>query len=140
MELMTFFLVSFNIVLLMSSIKKTDVWRADLGVSKEQATENRRAIVAAAAKLFRERGVDGVGVAELMKAAGFTQGGFYNHFKSKEALVAEGIATEMSNGTAELVRTLQRPAPKAEARLKQRINYYLSLEHRSDIEGGCPVA
>jgi len=111
-----------------------------LGVSKEQVVENRRAIVAAAAKLFRERGVDGVGVADLMKAAGFTQGGFYNHFKSKEALVAEVIATEMSNGTAGVVRTLQGAAPKAGARLEQQINSYLSHEHRSDIEGGCPVA
>jgi TetR/AcrR family transcriptional repressor of nem operon len=111
-----------------------------LGVSKEQVVENRRAIVAAAAKLFRERGVDGVGVADLMKAAGFTQGGFYNHFKSKEALVAEVIATEMSNGTAGVVRALQGAAPKAGARLEQQINSYLSHEHRSDIEGGCAVA
>jgi TetR/AcrR family transcriptional repressor of nem operon len=116
-----------------------DVWRADLGVSKEQAAENRRAIVAAAAKLFRERGVDGVGVAELMKAAGFTQGGFYNHFESKEALVTEVLATEMSKGAADLVRTV-RAAPKAAARLEHQINYYLSHEHRSDIEGGCPIA
>lgn len=106
-----------------------------MGVSKEQVVENRRAIVAAAAKLFRERGVDGVGVADLMKAAGFTQGGFYNHFKSKEALVAEVIAAEMANGTAEVVRAL----PKTGARLEQQINRYLSHEHRSDIEGGCPV-
>jgi TetR/AcrR family transcriptional repressor of nem operon len=110
-----------------------------LGVSKEQAAENRRAIVAASAKLFRERGVDGVGVAELMKAAGFTQGGFYNHFKSKQALVAEVIATEMSKGAAALVKTL-RAAPKAEPRLEHQINYYLSRAHRSDIEGGCPIA
>jgi TetR/AcrR family transcriptional repressor of nem operon len=107
-----------------------------LGVSKEQVVENRRAIVAAAAKLFRQRGVDGVGVADLMKAAGFTQGGFYNHFKSKEALVAEVIAAEMANGTVELVSAL----PKTGARLEQQINRYLSHEHRSDIEGGCPVA
>jgi len=107
-----------------------------LGVSKEQVAENRRAIVAAAGKLFRQRGVDGVGVADLMKAAGFTQGGFYNHFKSKEALVAEVIAAEMANGTAELVRAL----PKTGARLEQQINRYLSHEHRSDIEGGCAVA
>ena len=109
-------------------------------MSKEQVVENRRAIVAAAAKLFRERGVDGVGVAELMKAAGFTQGGFYNHFKSKEALVAEVIATEMSKGTAELVGRLQGTAPKAGARLERQINRYLSHEHRSDVDSGCPVA
>jgi TetR/AcrR family transcriptional repressor of nem operon len=90
--------------------------------------------------LFRERGVDGVGVSELMKAAGFTQGGFYNHFKSKEALVAEVIATEMSKGATKMVRMLQRAAPKAEARLEKEINHYLSQGHRSDIESGCPVA
>lgn len=111
-----------------------------MGVSKEQAVDNRRAIVAAAAKLFRERGVDGVGIAELMKAAGFTQGGFYNHFKSKEALVAEVIAAEMSKGTAELVRELQGIAPEGGARLDRQINRYLSDEHRLDVDGGCPVA
>jgi len=111
-----------------------------VGVSKEQAVDNRRAIVAAAAKLFRERGVDGVGIAELMKAAGFTQGGFYNHFKSKEALVAEVIAAEMSKGTAELVRELQGIAPEGGGRLERQINKYLSKEHRLDVDGGCPVA
>ena len=110
-----------------------------MGVSKEQAVQNRRAIVAAAAKLFRERGVDGVGVAELMKAAGFTQGGFYNHFESKEALVAEVLAAEMSKGAAGLVRRVQ-AAPKAAARLEHQINYYLSREHRGNIEGGCAIA
>src|SRR5258707_13299584 len=115
---------------------QTHICRTDLGVSKEQVVENRRAIVAAAAKLFRERGVDGAGVADLMKAAGFTQGGFYNHFKSKEALVAEVIAAEMSKGTADLVRTL----PKTGARLEAQINHYLSHEQRSAIQGGCAVA
>src|SRR5882762_5682441 len=122
------------------SYRANFIWRADVGVSKEQAVDNRRAIVAAAAKLFRERGVDGVGIAELMKAAGFTQGGFYNHFKSKEALVAEVIAAEMSKGTAELVRELQGTAPEGGGRLERQINKYLSKEHRLDVDGGCPVA
>jgi len=63
-----------------------------VGVSKEQAAENHRAIVSAATQLFRERGTDAVGLSELMKHAGFTQGGFYNHFESKAALVAAGLA------------------------------------------------
>ncbi|EHP39008.1 TetR family transcriptional regulator [Cupriavidus basilensis OR16] len=54
--------------------------------------------MAAAERLFRERGVDGVGLAELMKAAGFTQGGFYNHFKSKDALVAAVMDKAMEDG------------------------------------------
>ncbi len=62
-------------------------------LSKTQAARNRQKIVDVAAQLFRERGVDGVGVADLMKAAGFTHGGFYNHFPSKEALAAEACGS-----------------------------------------------
>ena len=58
-------------------------------VSKEQAAEHREQIIDQAARLFRERGFDGIGVAELMKSAGLTHGGFYGHFKSKEELMAQ---------------------------------------------------
>ena len=60
-------------------------------VSKEQVQENRRRIVQTAATLFRERGFDGVGVADLMSAAGLTHGGFYKHFASKADLMAEAM-------------------------------------------------
>jgi TetR/AcrR family transcriptional repressor of nem operon len=53
-----------------------------MGVTKKQAVYNRERILAAAERLFRQKGVDAVGLAELMKEAGFTQGGFYNHFAS----------------------------------------------------------
>src|SRR5690349_2976768 len=62
-------------------------------LSKEQAADNRRRILEAAARLFREQGFAAVAVADLMKAAGFTHGGFYNHFRSKEALAAEACST-----------------------------------------------
>src|SRR5258705_13630027 len=111
-----------------------------MGVSRQQAVENRRAIVAAAEKLFRERGVDAVGLAELMNAAGFTQGGFYNHFKSKDALVAEVMKKAMEDGR-------EASAPMAEnAKLadtdpaRQRIEWYLSPEHRAKIAGGGPLS
>ena len=58
-------------------------------VSKEQAAANRERIVEEAARLFRERGFDGIGVAELMNSAGLTHGGFYGHFDSKDQLMAE---------------------------------------------------
>src|SRR3954467_11679106 len=58
-------------------------------VSREQAAENRERIVQVGSKLFRERGFDGIGVSDLMKAAGLTHGGFYGHFASKEDLAAE---------------------------------------------------
>ena len=60
-------------------------------VSREQAAQNRERIVEAAAQLFRERGFDGIGVADLMKEAGLTHGGFYGHFSSKEDLIAAGV-------------------------------------------------
>ena len=115
-----------------------------MGVTKQQAAENREAIVAAAGKLFRERGVDAVGLTELMRAAGFTQGGFYNHFKSKDALVAAVMEQAMSDG-ARLVPDLradlraQAGESSAEA-VRQRIARYLCADHREGIEAGCPLA
>lgn len=109
-----------------------------MGVSRQQAVENRHAIVTAAEKLFRERGVDAVGLAELMKAAGFTQGGFYNHFKSKDALVAAVMEKAMEEG-GEAYAALFEHAKSADADpVKYNIEWYLSPEHRANIEAGCP--
>jgi TetR/AcrR family transcriptional regulator, transcriptional repressor for nem operon len=111
-----------------------------LGVSRERAAENRRAIVAAAAQLFRERGVDAVGLSELMKQAGFTQGGFYNHFESKAALVAEVLASAMADGAAALAKHTRAPVDESATALRRYIGWYLSQAHRDDIDRGCPVA
>lgn len=111
-----------------------------MGVSRQQAAENRNAIVAAAEKLFRERGVDGVGLAELMKAAGFTQGGFYNHFASKDALVAAVLEKAMEDG-GNVFASIVEDARSANADpVKQRIQWYLSPEHRGNIDDGCPLS
>ncbi|GLQ48434.1 TetR family transcriptional regulator [Dyella lipolytica] len=110
-----------------------------MGVSKQQAIENKRAIVAAAEKLFRERGVAAVGLAELTKAAGFTQGGFYNHFTSKDALVAAVMVKAMEDGAAQLVASIQASKAKSIDPMKQHINGYLSPDHLTDIETGCPL-
>ena len=111
-----------------------------MGVSREQAAENRRAIVAAATQLFRERGVEAVGLIELMKHAGFTQGGFYNHFESKAALVTEVLASAMAEGTAELATNARAPVDESTTALRRYISHYLSQAHRDDIDHGCPVA
>jgi TetR/AcrR family transcriptional repressor of nem operon len=112
-----------------------------LGVSREKAAENRRAIVAAATQLFRERGVDAVGLNELMKHAGFTQGGFYNHFESKAALVAEVLASAMVEGAADLAKNTTRAlGDESTSALRGYISWYLSQAHRDDIDHGCPVA
>ena len=111
-----------------------------MGVSREKAAENRRAIVAAATQLFRERGVDAVGLSELMKQAGFTQGGFYNHFESKAALVAEVLASAMVEGVAGLAKSTRAPVDESTTALRRYISWYLSQAHRDNIDHGCPVA
>jgi len=111
-----------------------------LGVSREQAAENHRAIVAAATQLFRERGVDAVGLSELMKHAGFTQGGFYNHFESKAALVAEVLASAMAEGSSQLARDTKAPVDDTTTALQRYVDHYVSQAHRENIDHGCPVA
>ncbi|NLA16398.1 TetR family transcriptional regulator [Burkholderia cepacia] len=101
-----------------------------MGVSRQQAAENRSAIVAAAERLFRVRGVDAVGLTELMKEAGFTQGGFYNHFKSKDALVAEVMEKAMQD---------RADSPNAGS-LDAQVASYLSAAHRDNVEAGCPLS
>ncbi|MCA7995509.1 TetR/AcrR family transcriptional regulator [Burkholderia cepacia] len=101
-----------------------------MGVSRQQAAENRSAIVAAAERLFRVRGVDAVGLTELMKEAGFTQGGFYNHFKSKDALVAEVMEKAMQD---------RADSPNVGS-LDAQVASYLSAAHRDNVEAGCPLS
>jgi TetR/AcrR family transcriptional repressor of nem operon len=111
-----------------------------MGISKEQAAQNRRAIIAAAGKLFRERGVDGVGLMELSRAAGFTQGGFYNHFKSKDDLVAAVVEQAMANGGAAFAARIAGAVAKGSDPLEVVIDWYLSQTHREDIDKGCPLS
>lgn len=75
-------------------------------VSQAQAAENRERIVATAARLFREHGIAGVSVADVTAEAGLTHGGFYKHFASKDALVAEAVARAFADQAA----TLRPPA------------------------------
>lgn len=99
-------------------------------VTKAQAQANRAHIVETASHLFRERGYDGVGIADLMAAAGFTHGGFYKHFGSKADLMEEAARCGFDQGTA-----------KAEGLDPQAfVNYYLSRKHRDDRADGCTVA
>lgn len=111
-----------------------------MGVTREQAADNRERILAAAERLFRQKGVDAVGLAELMKEAGFTQGGFYNHFPSKEALVSEVIGKATDEGREQLESAIAHSREKAIDPLIRQIEWYLSRDHRDDIECGCPVA
>jgi TetR/AcrR family transcriptional repressor of nem operon len=105
-------------------------------VSREQAAKNRERILETAARLFRERGFDGIGVADLMKAAGLTHGGFYGHFKSKEELMA--LASERA--LAESNENWTRAAAEGEAALGRMVQNYLSPRHRDAPGRGCVVA
>jgi TetR/AcrR family transcriptional repressor of nem operon len=75
-----------------------------------------------------------------MKRAGFTQGGFYNHFESKAALVAEVVASAMAEGATEFAQAARAPVDESTTSLRRYINHYLSQAHRDDIDHGCPVA
>jgi len=100
-------------------------------VTKAQAQANRAHVVETASQLFRERGYDGVGVADLMAAAGFTHGGFYKQFGSKTDLIAESTAC----GIAETVALTGGDAAPADF-----IRQYLSREHRDGRGTGCTMA
>jgi TetR/AcrR family transcriptional repressor of nem operon len=99
-------------------------------VSREQVADNRIRILEAAARLFRERGTDRVTVAEIMKAAGLTHGGFYGYFASKEDLVAQALG--YAAPSAEYVHDIGTPAGRA-----AYIDNYLSAHHRDAPGGGC---
>lgn len=104
-------------------------------VSREQAAENRERVLQTAARLFREKGVDGVGVAELMQAAGLTHGAFYGQFSSKEELVAEACRWALGKTESYWERLQAREADP----LAAIIDAYLSPAHRDDPGRGCAL-
>jgi TetR/AcrR family transcriptional repressor of nem operon len=107
-----------------------------LKVTKEKAAENRAALVQAAGSLFRERGIDGVGVAEISKKAGLTHGALYAQFASKEALAAEAFACAFKQGFEQMTADRDgRPAT-----LTDFLDSYLSFEHRDNLATSCPMS
>lgn len=99
-------------------------------ITKAQVQANRARIVETASALFRERGYEGVGVAELTAAAGFTHGGFYNHFRSKAELMAEAAACGFSQNEAKL----------GGIDIFEFVEDYVSREHRDALGEGCTMA
>jgi TetR/AcrR family transcriptional regulator, transcriptional repressor for nem operon len=97
-------------------------------VSREQMAENRQRILEVASRLFREKGFEAVGVAEVMKALGLTHGGFYGHFSSKDDLIVQALAHALGerNGATLPVR--------------EYMDEYLSPRHRDNRAGGCPIS
>ena len=105
--------------------------------SREHKLETHERIVKRASVRLREKGAHGIGVADLMKDAGLTHGGFYAHFDSREALVIEAFAHAMDRST-ERWRKLGETTPP-EQRLTTIVDSYLSPVHRDDPGHGCAV-
>jgi AcrR family transcriptional regulator len=104
--------------------------------SRKETSHER--IVEAAARAIRRAGYDGVSVADIMKEAGLTHGGFYAHFDSREAMLAEAADRAGAEGLAALERVAAAtPAPRA---LQAMLRTYLSKQHLESPENGCPVA
>lgn len=99
-------------------------------ITKAQAQANRARIIETASTLFRERGYDGVGVADIMAAAGFTHGGFYKHFGSKVDLMAEAAACGLA----------QTAARSEGIKIADFVRLYVSRSHRDARSEGCTMA
>jgi TetR/AcrR family transcriptional repressor of nem operon len=107
-------------------------------ISKQKAAENREKVVAAAAKLFRERGLEGVGVDALAEAAGLTHGAVYSHFKSKDELAAQAVRQALHQSMNEW-QALTQGLAGAQA-FEKLLKVYVSRSHRDDPAAGCSVA
>ncbi|MEJ0038100.1 MAG: TetR/AcrR family transcriptional regulator [Gammaproteobacteria bacterium] len=106
-------------------------------VSRAQAEENRRTVVDAAGRLFRKHGFDGIGLSDLMKAAGLTHGGFYKQFKSKDDLVVEACDSALARSAEKWAHVVESAGDDPFARL---VSQYLSRGHRDGIDEGCAFA
>lgn len=109
-------------------------------ISREEKARNRQNIVDAAGRLFRAKGIDAVGIADLMKEAGLTHGGFYNHFASKEELAVEVCGASFERSLGVLDAAVERGEDSAGTPLRRVVDDYLSTAHRDAPDGGCPSA
>jgi TetR/AcrR family transcriptional repressor of nem operon len=110
------------------------VFKGAMGHSKAEKAETHKRIVKIASKRFREEGLAGVGIAELMKEAGLTVGGFYKHFDSREALVAEALSSAFGGWKGRIDAAVSGGAPVSYAKL---IDDYLNQSHRNNPGAGC---
>src|SRR5216117_4468170 len=105
-------------------------------VSRTQAAENRQTVINVASRLFREHGFDGIGLKDLMKGAGLTQGAFYKQFASKDDLAARASRRALESASR---RWSAAAAANPQDPLGAVIAFYLSTEHREERMDGCPV-
>lgn len=105
-------------------------------VTKEKAAENRQALVRTAGKLFRQHGINGVGVADIGKEAGLTHGALYAQFPSKEALAAEALSDALARSYARMVAS----GNEAEPTIGEYLDYYINKRHRDNLANGCAMS
>ena len=108
-----------------------------MGTSQAAKAASHDRILDIAAAWIRRDGIDGLAVAEIMKEAGLTHGGFYRHFDSREQLVAEAAQRALTQGSAWTIASAQLGGPRGYAAL---VDGYLSTRHRDHPESGCGVA
>ena len=106
-------------------------------VSRAEAQSHREQITDASARLFKERGIKGVSVSDLMGAAGLTHGGFYGHFESKEALAGVAVARAFQQ-SAELWHKRVAAASDAPAGRAALVDKFLTFKSLKDVGMGCP--
>jgi TetR/AcrR family transcriptional repressor of nem operon len=106
-------------------------------VSREEAAANRARIIAVASNLFREKGFNGIGVADIMQAADLTHGGFYGHFKSKDDLAVEACQAAMAKSASVWN---QKVADAPDQPLEALCKEYLSPRKRDEAKRGCCFA
>jgi TetR/AcrR family transcriptional regulator, transcriptional repressor for nem operon len=104
--------------------------------SKAEKTKTHKRIVALASRRFREQGLAGIGIADLMKEAGLTVGGFYKHFSSRDALVAEAVGLALELWKRQMDAAASGGPPVTYDSL---VDQYLSDAHRDHPGVGCPV-
>jgi len=100
-------------------------------VTKEKAAQNKDSMVSAAARSYREKGVEGISIAELARSAGLTHGGFYGQFPGgKDQLIAEAV-TKIFKSNIDCWKYAES--------LKSIVEFYLSEMHRDDRGNSCPI-
>jgi TetR/AcrR family transcriptional regulator, transcriptional repressor for nem operon len=104
--------------------------------SKAEKAKTHRRIVTIASKRFREKGLAGIGIADLMQEAGLTVGGFYKHFKSRDDLVAEAVGAALGSWKRRADAAASGGPPLT---YEELVDDYLSEAHRDDLGTGCPV-
>lgn len=106
--------------------------------SRKELSHER--IVDAAARAIRREGYAGVGVADVMKEAGLTHGGFYAHFPSRDAMLVAAMERAGRDGAARMTQSIARRRAEGASPLRALVEGYLSENHLTSCEGGCPIS